>query len=187
MGDQCEVVGIFMDRECHTGPVCQIASNSALPSACPARCTASGYVRATFWAKPQIAAAPAMPSGVPPQRLVENVGQCLAQRGIGGDSAKNASNVGRHALPRGVAQRPQIVVAHKAEFSDQASPDLGLGQRSRRRIEQGMPEMKSVVRKFKVEERRLGLLELARSRQDVVRKTRVSVIATSMTTSNPTP
>ncbi len=77
-----------------------------------------------------------------------------------------ATSLGRLAIRR------EIGVGDRAERFDEPRMDLGLGQRSGRRREQRTPEMEVVAREVEVEERRLGLLELRRGREDVVREPR---------------
>ena len=151
----------------------RIASNSALAASSgvppnPARASEGPAASAARTTSPNTTA---------PSR--SSSGRSSVRYRITGASAAEPRVVddAHHARPAAYATRPAFAASRsgarsasvdRAERLDQARVDLGLGQRAGGRREQPAAQVEVVVRELEVEERRLGLLELGRRRQDVV-------------------
>ena len=125
-------------------------------------------------ARPHSAAAPGQPVGQRRARA-SRTGRREPGWPASGWSAvagEKRLRVGLQALRGGRAQRLELAVVHHAERADEPRPDLRLGQRARQRLHQRMAQLEGVVRELEIEERRLGLLELAGGGQHVVGQAR---------------
>ena len=102
------------------------------------------------------------------ERAVEHDRGDGAEDGVGRDrGGERGGELGATALGC-VAQWLQVVVVDDPGGFDESGVDLGLGERTVRRLDHGTAEMEDIARELEVEERGLVLLELRRGRQHVV-------------------
>ncbi len=102
------------------------------------------------------------------KRPVEQHRRLRRQPGVA-DSLEQRLAVGGASPGHRLAQRPQVLVRHRAERLAQARVDLGLRKGAVGGQQQPRAELKRVLRELEVEEGRLRLLELGRRGQHVVR------------------
>jgi hypothetical protein len=138
--DQLEVVFVFVHRESDTRPALQdrLEERVAVGVSGAPHCFRVFHGR-LLRQPPQRRRALEVCRQRRAERLVEDVREGSAHRGVAADGGEERLRVCLQAVLGGLTQRREVIVVDDAERPHQPRPDLRFGQRARQRLEERMP------------------------------------------------